>query len=155
VQLGSGGRGGWRYQTMALLITQLAVGGAYFAQGMREMAKSAGGAPAAADSPADSAAAAMPANLAPASAPAATRAPEAPAGPLAKAGGVAAIAAFIFALPLIAGLSDFPSNAIGLIIVGIALHQAWSLNRGGQATFTGPYQLGRTDHGAAGAPARG
>ena len=155
VQLGSGSRGGWRYQAMALLLTQLAVGSAYFAQGMREMGKAAGSAPAAADSAAASAAAATPDNLAPASAPAATRAPEAPAGPLARAGGVAAIAAFIFALPLIAGLSDFPSNAIGLIIVAIALHQAWSLNRGGQVTFTGPYQLGRAEHGGAGAPARG
>jgi hypothetical protein len=40
-------------------------------------------------------------------------------------------------LPFMAGLS----NILGLIIIGIALWQAWRINRARQLTFNGPYRL--------------
>ena len=51
-------------------------------------------------------------------------------------------------VPFMAGIS----NVIGLIIIGVAVLQAWRLNRRIEPRITGPYRLGA---GAAGAESVG
>ena len=151
VRIGSRGRGGWRYQTLAVVLTHFAVGIAYFTQGMAEMKKEKESVrtPVAAASAAAAPAATVPDT-------AATQRGAKDAGqttqPVAErlgiggvALGVVAIVAFIAALPILAGFSEFPQHAIGLIIVGIALHQAWVMNKRVRVAITGPYKVGVAD----------
>ena len=157
VRTGSGGRGGWRYQAMAIVLTQLAIGVAYFGQGMREAAKD-GRAAAVAAADSSTRAAAAPGDAAgdttrlAGGTPGASETAAPRGGALSLALGLVALAGFVFALPVIAGVSEFPQHAMGLVIVAIALHQAWVLNRRAQVAFTGPYHLARADGGAAATP---
>jgi hypothetical protein len=52
--------------------------------------------------------------------------------------GMGALVLIAAAVPIIAGFS----NIIGLLIIGIALFQAWQLNRRVTLRITGPYRLG-------------
>jgi hypothetical protein len=160
VNVGSHGRGGWRYQTLAVGLTYLAIGAAYFSQGMSEMRATSRGRSSAAGAPDSAAIAAIAERATPAAgdsvlalasaAPVATAAADGEAkgsgvtrlGPVAVIGAVIALLLFIAALPIVAGLSEFPQHALGLLIVAVALHQAWSMNRGVSITFTGPYRVG-------------
>jgi len=155
VRAGSRGRGGWRYQTLAVVLTHFAIGIAYFTQGMAEVKKEKERArtPAAtvAAAPASTTADTM-ATRRSAEAAGQTREPVAERlGIGAMALGVVALAAFIAALPILAGFSEFPQHAIGLIIVGIALHQAWVMNKRVHVAITGPYMIG--DRNPTGTPA--
>jgi hypothetical protein len=44
--------------------------------------------------------------------------------------------AFSFAIPFLGGFR----NAIGLLIIGFALYEAWKLNRGGELPLRGPFR---------------
>ncbi len=46
--------------------------------------------------------------------------------------------AFALAAPVLGGFQ----NILGMIIIGIALWQAWKMNRRVDVTFTGPFQAG-------------
>src|SRR5207302_10986103 len=59
-------------------------------------------------------------------------------GPWAFIAALAALAGFLLAVPVIAGF-DSP---IGLVITGIAIYEAWKINRGASLRITGPYQVG-------------
>ena len=52
--------------------------------------------------------------------------------------GVGALFVLAAALPILAGIS----NIIGLFIIGIALYEAWRLNKAVALRITGPYQVG-------------
>jgi hypothetical protein len=157
VNAGSRGRGGRRYQALAVGMTYMAIGVAYFSHGMSEMrtarrdrsasgpdsaavaALAAGAAPQAGDSiltVASAAPVARGTSVREAGSPSAGR------RALAVVATVVALVLFVAALPIVAGLSEFPQHAIGLIIVAVALHQAWALNRGVSVAFTGPYRVG-------------
>jgi hypothetical protein len=45
------------------------------------------------------------------------------------------------ALPVIVVLGNLPSSLISALIIGFALHQAWTMNRRLQIVFTGPYTV--------------
>jgi len=155
VRTGSRGRGGWRYQTLAVALTHFAIGIAYFTQGMADMKKekahdrtpaaSAAATPTAGaigDSTANSSGTSRTSEPSP---PAKRR----PAEPMVErlgagtvALGLVALVGFIAALPILAGLSEFPQHVIGLIIVGIALRQAWVMNRRVHVAISGPYRVG-------------
>lgn len=48
---------------------------------------------------------------------------------------------FSFAMPFLMGID----NAIGLLIIGFALYQAWKMNRRAQLELKGPFQLGERE----------
>jgi hypothetical protein len=152
VKAGSGGRGGRLYQGMAVLLTYLAVSLAYVPlviQGFREVAQeqeTASAAPEAeeaalpplgtevAEAPAPPAAAAAEPAGEPSAEPAADF--EATAGQIAFAS--LAVLGVAAALPFLAGFE----NAIGLLIIGFALWEAWRLNARVDLSVKGPYQVG-------------
>jgi hypothetical protein len=150
VRKGSGGRGGWRYQALAMFLTYASIVSTYvpevvtLLQGTFDEKKEAG----AAASPAPPAGAA-------ATAPSSTSSPEAspveasvvPSAEAAPRGAVVLLAlllygllvlAIAFAAPFLGGVQGF----MGLVIVGIALYEAWKINRATPLVITGPHRVG-------------
>ena len=126
VNWGAYGRGGWRYQTMAMALTYLAIVTSYVPLIISEIGKQ----------PVVAAASAKPGETAaPApQTPAANEAPPTPAGAIV---GIAILAGLVLALPFLAGAE----NIMGVIIIGIGLYEAWKFNRKGQVTITGPHAI--------------
>lgn len=141
VRKGSNHRGGWRYQTLAILLTYTAIVSSYVPfvlEGIRERANQQ------AQQPADSADVA-------AIAPVATRdtlaAPDSSAamaaameqlGPIGLVIGLIILVAVLYAAPFLTALEA----PIGLLIIGFALYEAWQLNKRVELKITGPYQVG-------------
>ncbi|HEX3159860.1 MAG TPA: hypothetical protein VHQ45_15185 [Gemmatimonadaceae bacterium] len=146
MQRGARGRGGRRYQVVAVLLTYLAIGSSYVPL-VFEGAESAAQAAAASDSLAapvgepalDSSGAAAVSVAGDSSVVSSGSTTTSVAG---TAFGVGAMLLFVLALPLLAGFSELPSSLISLLIVAIALHQAWKMLRHAPVTITGPYQVG-------------
>lgn len=152
VKAGSGGRGGRLYQGMAVMLTYLAVSLAYVPlviQGFREVAQEQDAAQSAseaeetalpplgievAEAPALPVAGAVEPASEPSVEPAAET--EATAGQIAFAS--LAVLGFAAALPFLAGFE----NAIGLLIIGFALWEAWRLNALVDLSVGGPYRVG-------------
>jgi hypothetical protein len=146
VRKGSGGRGGWRYQALAMALTYCSIVATYTPyvfKGIRESVNSR----ATSDS---TQAASTDSTPSPdrVSTPAAAT-PSAPAKTRPGAGTVIAafalLAGILFAAPIIAGFS----SPIGLLIVAIALYEAWKINRGTAFTITGPYRVAAPSPGSA------
>jgi hypothetical protein len=138
VHKGSNGRGGWRYQVLAMFLTYSAVVATDSSLIARELAKEFR---ARADSVKASAApeltmgsAAAGTSIKPDSA--ATKGPARPS-----------LGAFVVALAVLLGLAYAAPIMIGvssplhLLIAGFALYEAWKLNRGVALRVTGPYQV--------------
>lgn len=122
VNWGSRGKGGWRYQTIAMSLTYLALVGAYVPLLVSGLAEQS----AAAESQA--------ASQTPAQSPEA-----APAEPT-LAGGLYALAILIViicALPFMQGIQ----NVLGILILGFGLYEAWKLNRRIDLVVTGPHAI--------------
>lgn len=125
VAWGSYGRGGWRYQTMAIALTYVAIVSSYVPLIFAEIGKEA-----------EATEKAGPAQAGTATAPAAAEAEPAPTG----VGAIAALVVFtglVLALPFLSGVQ----NIIGLIIIGIGLYEAWKFNRKPQISITGPHAI--------------
>ena len=138
VRWGSNGRGGKRYQALAMALTYLAIVATYIPpiiQGFREgAAETAAVGPAeAAD---DGAPSAVPAAAAARSETADTPEGE-PTGTLPTVIAVVLILAIACAAPFLAGFE----NVIGIVIIGIGLYEAWKLNRRTEVTITGPHAI--------------
>lgn len=119
VKRGSQGRGGWRYQVLAVFLTYSAIVSTYVpfvVEGFRERAR--------AEAEADSTASAEAAAAAPSAAEIVV--------------GLAAFVVLIYAVPFLAGLE----NLLGLFIIGIGLYFAWKTAARTTLTVTGPYRLG-------------
>ncbi len=141
VKKGSGGRGGWLYQSLAIFLTYASIVSTYIpiiikiATDQKPAAESTPAAAAAAKPDA----ADTPAATTPLTAPAAPRAAE-PQN-ISLVGfltGVAALFALAFALPFLMGFQ----NIIGLFIIGIGLYEAWKINKRVVLEITGPYRVG-------------
>jgi ribosomal protein S27E len=134
VRKGARGRGGWKYQALAILLTYASITTSkvpFVIQGIVESAKKRGSEQAAGNST-DS--------LAPTSDSAAAD-DAAPAGG-SKDGGIGAVAVallFILGLALASPFLGGTSNIMGLIIIAIALYEAWKLNK--RVPVSGPFQL--------------
>ncbi len=155
VRMGAGGRGGRRYQILALSLTYLAIGGTYVPLAMREISNEA-------DTAADSTLAAAQADST-----AAARAGDPPvtqrdlpgdsvtatATQISPVLALAALAALAAAMPILVVIVGFPQSLISALIIGFALHQAWRMNGRVKVTFTGPFKVGAAPRagGAAGA----
>ncbi len=147
VQMGARGRGGWKFQTLAIALTYSAIVATYIPFLAEELRDGFPGASAVA---ADSLAAAnVVATAEVAGVDDATLSPASddllPANADASTRGlgttvVALLLLFAMAalLPVLAGVD----NIIGLAIIGFALYQAWSMNKRVVMSFTGPYRVG-------------
>jgi hypothetical protein len=120
VNWGAYGRGGWRYQTMAIVLTYVAIVSSYVPLIVAEVGKQ----PVAAQASAQTGGKPEPAAEAPVTATAALAA-------------LAIFTGLVLALPFLAGLG----NVFGLIIIGIGLYEAWKFNRKPQLTITGPHTI--------------
>ena len=150
VRWGSNGRGGKRYQALAMALTYLAIVATYIPpiiQGFRE-----GAAETAAVEPA------VAADETPSAVPAAAAAPSEtaetadtadgePTGEVPTVVAVVLIVAIACAAPFLAGFE----NIIGIVIIGIGLYEAWKLNRRTTVTITGPHAIARSSVGTTGA----
>jgi hypothetical protein len=165
VQRGSGGRGGWAYQTMAVTFTYFAIVSTYIPLAVKEfknnptsrdsvialakradqtsdsLARANGDSAAteAADSTIVSAAAAG-ANTVPSRGQSAASRRRG-SKPLSAGGivlGIVVLLLFAAVAPLLAGAS----NIIGLLIIGIAVFEAWKLNKRVHLDITGPFRVG-------------
>jgi hypothetical protein len=132
VRWGSYGRGGWRYQTLAIALTYLAIVSTNIPPILHELRERA--AAEVADEKQGSEV---------------TREARAlPAAdvttPTQRAEGAAPIILFVLIIAAIAMAAPFLAgfeNAIGIVIIGIGLYEAWKLNRRHVMTITGPHQL--------------
>ncbi len=146
VRKGSGGRGGWRYQALAMALTYCAIVATYAPyvfKGVRESmdarANRDSSQVATVDTTPEVNRAITP-----------TVAGQAPttksrAGVGAIIGAFALLAGIVLAAPIIAGIS----SPIGLLIIAIALYEAWKINRGAAFTITGPYRVAAPSAGPA------
>ena len=131
VRKGSNGRGGWRYQALAIFLTYTAIVSSFvpfLIEGMRERSAQVAQEEAALP-PAD---AAVTADTTSGGASGAQQ-----MGPLAFVIGVIFLIALLYAAPFLAGFE----NVIGILIIGFALYEAWKLNRRTKLRITGPYQV--------------
>lgn len=138
VRKGSNGRGGWRYQALAVFLTYSAVVATDSSMIARELGKQFR---ARADSvrvQADSSTAQASAATTPA-----FRVDSSAAKGRARPGFGALVVAFAvllglaYAAPIAIGIS----SPLHLLIAGFALYEAWKLNRGVALQITGPYQV--------------
>ena len=136
VRKGSSGRGGWRYQALAMFLTYSAIVATDSSLIAREMTKQFR---ARADSVKTQAESAVPAAMTsgivlPADSTGGVK--QAHPGPLAFAIGFAVLLALAYAAPVLIGVS----SPLHFVIAAIALYEAWKLNRGVALRVTGPYQ---------------
>lgn len=145
VHFGSDRRGGWRYQALAMALTYAAIVSSYVPDVFKELKKgfeqqqtaTAGQASKPAGSGATSTG---PATTAPIS-------PAKPAGepkmtPARMAVGLFILVLLLFviscAIPFLAGIK----NIMGIIIIGIALYEAWKINKKAPIPIAGPFRVG-------------
>src|SRR2546427_7533549 len=126
VRRGSSGRGGWRYQVLAMFLTYSAVVATDSTLIARELKKEWGTQAASPVAVADGI------NASSDAAPSTSHRP----GPLAVALGLMLIIALAYAAPIMIGIT----SPLHLLIAGFALYEAWKLNRGVALQVTGPYQ---------------
>ena len=127
VKWGSRGRGGWRYQTLAMAFTYFAIVATYIPPIIKMIEKDRVNR--------TTAGASATAGAAQATEGAADRKPPT-LGRFVMA--VIVLSGFICALPFLAGFQ----NIMGLVIIGIGLYEAWKINRRTSLTISGPHAIG-------------
>ena len=141
VRKGARGRGGWRYQAIAMSLCYAAICSTYVPRVISAMREQTA-------SDAAKAGQAQPATTA------GVPAPDSGAVPASADGGAPPSTAelvrallFLFgltlALPFLAGFE----NIIGLVIIGFALYEAWKINRGTPFSTSGPFAVGAASDG--------
>jgi len=138
VRAGSGNRGGWRYQIMAVLLTYMAISAAYVPLALAELktahdAKEAG-APLSASARTEAVHGMLPSvKAAPAKAAAPVEKPTLAQLPLLL--GIVVLA--FLALPIGVGIS----SPLSILIFGFGLYRAWAMNKATSIEVTGPHWL--------------
>jgi len=139
VSKGSGGRGGWAYQALAVFLTYSSIVATYipFAlEGLKHRPeKSSSTAPATAGAPSTNTPETASPNPAPGSGNAIPSTPR--PGPAKLALGLVVLFGLALALPFLMGFK----NIMGLVIIAIGLYEAWKLNKKITIEFSGPFQL--------------
>lgn len=172
VNKGSRGRGGWAYQTLAIVLTYFAIVSTYVPLAVREFRQNPAqadslrtalakrdGVPAADsldedddddDADLDSAAVAADSGIVVTQA-GSPKTGKTLGGKPVRLGagmvilGIVALLVFAAIAPILAGFS----NIIGLVIIFFAVFQAWALNKRVPLEITGPYRVGRDGEGVA------
>ena len=131
VRWGSNGRGGWVYQTLAIVLTYLAIVSTYIPPIVTELSKASETehAPTGAQQSSGSA-------------------PTSEATPVGTQQNadtepppVLFLAAFLLVIAMVAPFLGGFENIIGIVIIGIGLYEAWKLNRRVELTISGPHAL--------------
>lgn len=134
VMKGSNGRGGWRYQALAIFLTYTSIVSSYvpfIIEGFREQSVQTAKVAASPDkaiAPADS--------IALIADSATGGAATANIGPLAFVIGVVVLIGVLYASPFLMGQS-----IIGYLIIGFALYMAWKINLKTELSVSGPHQV--------------
>lgn len=145
VRRGSRGRGGWRYQTLAVVLTYLSITATYVPYIFQGMIEEAEKGETAANAPAEGERVALldPSEegdaagvVAPVSATSNAEEEE--------AAGLGSVLLAIGVLMAFAMVAPFFGGPIGLFIIGIGLYEAWKMNRRADLAITGPHQVGAT-----------
>ena len=139
VRWGSKGRGGWAYQSLAMLLTYLAIVSAYVPPLVQAISQRT---PEAIIDNQAVAAGATPSSTSveetavaqPAAAQSETAGDERPGSPVMA---ILMLVGIVMALPFLAGVE----NIIGIVIIGIGLYEAWKLNRRQVLNITGPHTI--------------
>ena len=147
VRMGAGGRGGRRFQILAIVLTYWSVGLAYTPFFLKGLRKHEGASPSVSAS--DSSRAVAPDSsvaIAPASSggTATAIAPAADQGTDAKMGLPLALLVmffYVFALPIIVIIGGGMGGLLSALIIGIGLRQAWRMTGTPALTIGGPYRV--------------
>jgi hypothetical protein len=138
VRNGARGRGGWRYQALAMFLCYAAICATYVPRiiaAARNQGVAAAPAPSAGSTQTVQASTLVqPAAARPAEPPAVEGPPT--AGRFFKALGMLFL--FSLALPFLAGAE----NLMGLVIIAVGLYEAWKVNRGSPYSVSGPFLVG-------------
>jgi len=148
IRKGAGGKGGRRFQILAIVLTYWSVGLAYTPLVFKDLDGKKTRAVTTADSARVAADSAKAATFADSSVGKAAATSE--SGKAAKKSmtgrafliGVAAILFLTFALPLMAVFGSLPSGFLSAIIILIGLRQAWRMTAAPAIKVTGPYAIG-------------
>jgi hypothetical protein len=150
VRKGAGGRGGRRFQVLALVLTYWSVGLAYTPLAFKQFTRGEKSAEMLADSTnaglaaPDSAEAPIVAENSRGASDADSATTE-PDGPLAGRSlllGLGMLFVFVFALPVMYIVGSFPGGILSALIIAIGLHQAWSMTGPHKFQISGPYRVG-------------
>lgn len=150
VRKGAKGRGGWFYQTLAMLLTYSCISAQYLPDIVQAVVQQAGAEKSASPKSAPHQAQDGPRDKVPARGPAADadadQAQPADADAPPPSGfrlilllAVFAIVAFIISLAV--PVMSAASNPMGLLIIGFALYEAWKINKRPVLRIAGPFQL--------------
>jgi len=133
VRKAAGGRGGLRFQLIAVALTYASIAMAYAPLAIKE-AMTADRAPQATSR----------STAANGDVPAVTSARQEPAAPESRRFliGLAVLFAFIAALPVLVVVGSFPSGLISALIMFIGMRQAWRMTGAPVLEIFGPYQVG-------------
>ena len=146
VFLGSGKRGGRRYQVLAVFLTYLGIGLAYAPFALKTLQDSGTEATrTTAAAVEDSAASGVSANEATGGTGRPDSAVETPAGDSNAGGfllGVGVLLLGVLTLPVIVSVGGLPGSVISLAIYGFAILQAWRLTASVTVAFAGPFRVG-------------
>jgi hypothetical protein len=147
VRRGARGKGGRRYQIVALLLTYFAIGATYVPLVFRQMDKEskATADSATATTAATAATAERPVTASAATAPSAAEG-ESPTG-MKVLLGFGALLALTLVMPVLAVFSGLPSSLISGLIIAFALQQAWKMNGAHALVFSGPHRLSSATEG--------
>jgi len=141
VRKGSGGRGGWRYGLLAVLLTYFAIAFSYFGVAVSgELGKRGAPAPAPAPALAHKAAADPSAVTSPAATDA-TDADPSVEGSEKVPRNPAVLLLMLFAFALAAPVAVATQSILSAVIIGFGLWKAWTMNRAVKLEITGPHPL--------------
>ncbi len=142
VRLGTRGRGGRRFQVLALVLTYWAIGLAYSSlaiqqeiQGRsKEASASASGPQTSGDTP----------DVGPGTPASPAASEEAPLTGAGFALALLQLLAFTFALPALVIAESLPGSLLSAAIIGFGMLQAWKMTAASAVTVSGPYRIGTT-----------
>jgi hypothetical protein len=139
VRLGTRGRGGRRFQVIAVLLTYFAVGLAYSSLAIKELLDKPEGDTAAVSATQAGDAAQPSGDATEASALEASDEGDTTGGGLALA--FLQLLAFTFVLPVVVVAGSMPGGIISAAIIGFGMMQAWKMTAAPAVTVSGPYRL--------------
>jgi len=147
VRKGSNGRGGWRYQALAIFLTYTAIVSSYvplMIDEMRnhpvELTKLDSSKKTLPQTIADSTVATPTAASTTTTPEPAAQSSDAKIGPLGFVIGGVVLIAVLYATPFLGGAE----NMLSILIIGFALYQAWKLNRRAELKVSGPHRVSMT-----------
>jgi hypothetical protein len=137
VKKGSDGRGGWVYQSMAMLLTYLSIVGMFvpeITEGLRGVLRKSQAAEEAKKDASPSGASTTDSTPAPAKA--------GLGGCVMGVMALVALTGVVLALAMAAPILNATQSPIFLLIIGFAVYEAWKINRRVRINFQGPFRLG-------------